>query len=344
MTIDIADTPVRLRSPADVVDAVPYLVGFQPDDSVVVISLRGKRSRLGVVARFDLPTPRGATQRADEALGYLRRDGARRTIVVCYPPADGPAHPSVRPVADALTHRLTSAGIKVAEALCVCDGRWWSLQCDGVDCCPPEGTPLEGGRTSTLAAAMAVHGRVTFASREQLARTVEPVGGLAGAAMREALPRVRAQLNGRVAAGRATEVASESLEFFHEAVRHRLAIERCVVTALAVDDAARLIVGLDDVHVRDKIIAWAVGERGLATRSLFAELVPRAVRPFDVVPLTVLAWIAFLQGNGALAGIAVDRALEADPRYQMARILDEALRVGLNPSRFRSSLRELGSL
>jgi hypothetical protein len=52
--------------------------------------------------------------------------------------------------------------------------------------------------------------------------------------------------------------------------------------------------------------------------------------------LTVFAWISYLQGNGALAGMALDRALAAEPNYDLAQLLDHALRRALNPEVFRS--------
>ncbi|MFD0787811.1 DUF4192 family protein, partial [Micromonospora azadirachtae] len=49
--------PPRLavRSPADLLAAVPYLLGFHPADSVVVVAMRGRR--VVFAARADLPDP-----------------------------------------------------------------------------------------------------------------------------------------------------------------------------------------------------------------------------------------------------------------------------------------------
>jgi hypothetical protein len=105
------------------------------------------------------------------------------------------------------------------------------------------------------------------------------------------------------------------------------------------DDAARLIVGLADVHVRDELLTWFGDEWGDVTRGLLVELVRRAVPPHDVAPLTVFGWLCYLQGEGVLAGIAVDRALAAEPDYGLAQILDQALSGALNPEVFRSALR-----
>jgi hypothetical protein len=55
--------------------------------------------------------------------------------------------------------------------------------------------------------------------------------------------------------------------------------------------------------------------------------------------LTTLAWIAYLQGDGGFAGIAVDRALEADPDHRFAQLLDRALNVPVNPDVFRTAFK-----
>ena len=46
---------LRLSSPEQVLAAVPYLLGFAPSESVVVLSLRGKQ--IGLTMRLDLDTP-----------------------------------------------------------------------------------------------------------------------------------------------------------------------------------------------------------------------------------------------------------------------------------------------
>jgi hypothetical protein len=337
MISDLAKPLLRLRSPSDIVEAVPYLVGFQPEDSLVVLSLRGERLRVGLTARVDLPPAESAERCAREFIGYLKRDNAVRAIVVFYPPSDGPAYPSVSPIADAFTKRLERARIAVADVLCVSDGRWWSLQCTDGDCCPPDGTPVPQGATSVTAATMAVAGQVVLSSRGELEQTIAPVGGVVAAAMEHALRRADIQLADNVATGRLGAVTGETLELFGAIVNHTVASDPGAgAPTLGIDDAARLIVGLGDVHARDEVITWFDGTRGEATLGLVTELVRRALPPWDVPALTVFGWISYLQGNGALAGIALARALAAEPDYYLAQLLDTALTGALNPDVFRS--------
>ena len=58
-----------------------------------------------------------------------------------------------------------------------------------------------------------------------------------------------------------------------------------------------------------------------------------------VAPLaTALAGCAWLDGNGALATVALERALEADPSYSLARLLDRAISHSVPPSVWTESL------
>jgi Domain of unknown function (DUF4192) len=340
MTTD-TQVPVKLRSPADIIDAVPYLVGFEPHESLVVLSLRGPRSRLGLTARVDLPAANSATACARDFVGYLKRDGAARAIIVIYPPSGGILHPSVKPLANALTKHLARARIEVSEVLCVCDGRWWSLQCADAECCPPSGTLIARDTTSELAAAMTVEGRVVMGSREELAAMLDPVGGLAATAMAHAIPRVDEEFAARVVAGHKRQVVAESIALFRTAV-HRREVDASGLVAsgseLTVDEAARLIVALDSFAVRDEVLTWYEGDWGEATRVLLMELARRSVLPLQAAALTVLGWVCYLQGEGVLAGIAIDRALTVDPEYSLAVLLDQVLSGAVNPSIFHDTI------
>lgn len=329
---------LKLSTPADIVDAVPHLVGFQPENSVVCMSLRGARKRLGLVSRGDLPPLRFIRQCATDAARYLEHDGAQHAIVVLYPDDVGPANAGVVAMHDALAKALAKRSINLVEALCVYDGRWWSLLCHDDGCCPPGGTPIDNERTSLVAAEMAVNGRVVFNSRSELERTVAPVRGAAARDMRAELSRARFDLQSRIDNGQRADAAAESISRYDEAVRARQLIGETPAT-LSPDDAARLIVALDDVLVRDQILTWAEGERAEALRQLLAELAPRAMKGFEAPVLTAYALACYLQGNGALAGIAVERARKADPSYNLARLVDDALLRCVSPKVLRAWLR-----
>ena len=346
------DQPVlKLRSPADVCEAVPYLVGFEPAESLVVVSLRGPRQRAGVTARIDLPDAVAARAVAELVVDHLERDGASAAIVVAYSDvaeAGGrgvtarSADVAVRAVLEACGAR----GIAVAEALRVAEGRWTSYTCAG-ECCPPSGTPVRDrlAEPSACAAALTVEGRQVLAGRSVLEGSIAPVGGLLAAAMRASLESELDAFLAAVRRRRSSAYGDATVRLAHEWVG------RCARGgALTVDAAARLLVGLLDREVRDRCIGGGLG--GLAGRDdppfagdaleLWRELVRRALLPGTAAPVaTLLAACAYLDhGNGALANVALERALADQPTYVMAHYLRAMLDGGIAPSTVRRRLED----
>lgn len=347
------DQPVlRLRSPADVCEAVPYLVGFEPAESLVVVSLRGPRHRAGVTARIDLPDAVTAPMMASLIIDHLERDGAAAAIVVAYTEEANPglaadarsADVAVRAVLDACVDR----GIGVAEALRVTAGRWTSYTCSEA-CCPPGGTPVRDrlDEPSACAAAMTAEGRQVLAGRSVLEGSIAPARGLLAAAM-------RARLNDEVDGFLGAVQSQRSSVYGDATVRlARAWVDRLARgEALTVDVAARILAGMLDRDVRDRCLGGGMGSLGRAddppfppdALELWRELVRRALLPGTAAPVaTLLAACAYLDhGNGALANVALDRALADQPTYVMARYLRAMLDGGIAPAKVRQWLDDPG--
>ena len=78
-----------LSTPHDLLAAVPFLLGYHPEESLVVISLH--HGVVGMAMRIDLPEPElsddtGVAKQAAHLAHYLGRDGADGAIVVGYLP------------------------------------------------------------------------------------------------------------------------------------------------------------------------------------------------------------------------------------------------------------------
>jgi hypothetical protein len=67
----------------------------------------------------------------------------------------------------------------------------------------------------------------------------------------------------------------------------------------------------------------------------FAPIEPQARTELHEEGAALLAFAAWLAGDGALAWCALDRCEEAEPGYRMAALLTHALAAALPPSSWR---------
>jgi hypothetical protein len=116
-----------------------------------------------------------------------------------------------------------------------------------------------------------------------------------------------------------------------------LAVRRYADGARLTDDElARLTLLLVRIEVRD--LCWArittAGERLATHLDLWRDVTRRARADLVAAPATLLGYAAWRSGNGALAWVAVQRALAANPAYSLALLLSEALDRALPPSLF----------
>ncbi|MGW5672553.1 DUF4192 domain-containing protein, partial [Micromonospora sp. NPDC003776] len=315
---------LAVRSPADLIAAVPYLLGFHPADSVVVVALRGRR--VVFAARGDLPEP-GADPRpaAGHLAEVIARQGSESATVIGYGP---PVR--VTPAVDAVGEALDRAGLLVLDALRVTDGRWWSYLCTEPDCCPPDGTPYDPGASEVSAAAVFA-GQVALPDRAALTAQVSALDGPVRVAMRRATVRAR----GRLAA--LTEEATETALVGGRSVRSagvaavRTAFRRARRgERLTDDEVAWLTVLLTQLPVRDH--AWERTDGRDADISLWTDVLRRAEPELIAAPGSLLAFAAWRAGYGALAAVALERVLAARPDYSLALLLDDLLRRGVPPS------------
>jgi len=326
---------LRLSSPGDLVEAVPYLLGYHPSDSMVALALRGSRRRVVFTMRLDLPQPGEgdiATPLAQSVGDYLAHAKADQAVLVVYGDTgdvlDGLPHSGF---IEAATRALVRRRIAVIEALYVGAGRWWSYTCDLPTCCPSEGTPITTDGCSTVAATATYAGMVALPNREAVEKILEPEGFLAGAGMAQALARADEALTAQVIDRRSIEVLrAETRALLTDAVDSE--------PVLSDDAAARLIVGIEDIVVRDECCEWAGTERARPAQRLWVQLARRAAPGYDIVPLALVGWFAWRDGDSTLARIAVDRCLRSDPGYSLARLLQEALDFAVNPAALSTKL------
>jgi len=69
-----------------------------------------------------------------------------------------------------------------------------------------------------------------------------------------------------------------------------------------------------------------------AHRRLWTDVVRRAQPGYVAAPAALLAFTAWQAGDGAVANVALDRALADTPGYTMALLLRDAIAAGAPPS------------
>jgi hypothetical protein len=242
----------------------------------------------------------------------------------------------VTPVVLALRDRLAARRLPVLEVLRVADGRYWSYVCGDPGCCPPEGVSFDPATSPAVTAAV-VDGCVALPSRAALEKRLAPLGGLGRVAMTQATERADQRLVDLVEASEDKKRGAVLKAAGVSAVDCAVARQRA--GACLDDDAlAWLTVVLVYVPVRD--YAWEAigGDLGVHI-GLWTDVLRRADPELVAAPATLLAFAAWRAGEGAVASIAVTRALAADPDYQMALLLDQALAGGLSPAEWDAARR-----
>jgi hypothetical protein len=322
---------VRASGPADLLALVPRLLGFHPQDSVVVVTVGDATHRFH--ARVDLPTDPVTTE---ELTSYLvdvaTRNGVRALAVVVY----SDDAPLVRVVVDELCRRLRRMRIDLVCAIRADGRQWWRV--GGARDWASPGTPYDVASHPLMAEAV-VEGTVVLGSRQELADT------LVGSDPEDASTVVRLadEITERLRDNQQNPAAARRNHLVHEGrwIRHR--VRRFLTDSQRLDahDVARLGVLLaESIELRD--VAWAemTHEDAGAHVDLWRDVVRRSPPQLRAAPATLLGFAAWLSGNGALAWCAVDCAQQCDPDYSLAALLADALAGAIPPSVWRPFPRE----
>lgn len=249
----------------------------------------------------------------------------------------------------ALVERLRTAcaarEMPVLDVLWADGGRWWSYLCGDTRCCPPAGKVVDPASAEHLAAELALSGRGVLPNREALERAVAfapPLGADAAVsafrtAMSPALDEVEDALRREV-----------RLPFAFADSALLAAVERCAPGGPGVgdEDCVRLVTFLTMRCLRSGGLQWLGGGRHDAAEALWLQLTRKAPPPWGAAPAARLAVYAYARGDGALARVALERALADNPDDVVAREvrawLDRGLRPGEVVRRVRRVVRRLG--
>lgn len=323
---------IRLTSPAAVCCAIPYLLGFRPEGSAVLLWLEG--SDLILTQRIDLPAPEVDATLWATAVGSHPVAGTTSTVIAVLFPSDETttALGRLQELARALVGQGWADRTDVVRAL---PDAWSDLLCDDAACCAPEGEPIDPRLRDAVAAEFAVQGCSPLRSREAVVAALGPDADL--------VEQVTG--TGALVGERGVSLSGQRREAWRdEMIAAVMAWARDRSASPEPRRLASLLLALRDTRVRDTVL-WELARlrprRVLAAAEQFARLL-RAAPQGDVAPAATLACACYwLAGDGTRAGIAVDRALDDAPEYVMAQVFDHALRNGSPPYVWRDAMGEL---
>ncbi|MFC5665607.1 DUF4192 family protein [Kitasatospora misakiensis] len=347
--------PITMRGPADMAEALPYLLGFFPDDSIVAVGLQPPDLHQGGVIRLDIPEsaeewPAAAEETAALLVRLSERQERRPVQVLLYlcqdPAAEAlgrepgpPVAEGLRPLAERLRKAFESRGVRVKESLCVSAGRWWSFLCTREGCCDPAGHPINRvPGPGPVAVAATVAGLAPRGSRKEILAGLAPVGPPGAESARAALARAAAAPGTGPDPGRRLSLdRGESTRLLDAAVAEFMA----GATSLDDDRAARLLLALQDRVLRDRAAEYARPDELAPTRRLWTFLATRCVAPYEscaAPPLTLLAWVAWVAGDTATARVVLGHTLRRNPSYLLAQLLYESMNGGFAPETLLASV------
>jgi hypothetical protein len=306
---------LTVRTPEDVLALVVSVLGFQPSDSVVMVT---RTAAASFHARADLPLDQEEVLALAEHLAEAATvNQAQEAIIVTY---SGDRHLCDAMTA-ALAEQLGTRGIDVDLAVREHAGRWYRA-----------GDPFGGegfeydltGHPFVLECRFL--DREIYRDRAELASSLRGPTELVTSterALAQAAQKVLAQ-----GAGGASVDGSDELGW---------ALERVVgEDRLSPDEIARLALDLGVREIRDGL--WLAMDRATAAdwRRRLKEIV-RAT-PDDLVaePAGLLAFASWLSGDGALAWCAVDLVRTVEPDHTLASLVAQALEAAVPPSAWDS--------
>jgi hypothetical protein len=164
---------LRITGPEDILGFIPHSLGYWPENSLVAMTLQGKR--LGATLRVDLPEPGGGSDRSDMLAGFARNvvtylqadDAADGSLLAFFTDADADAGTDTDSAGDGrawadllreLELALEAAGLPLRDAWIIGPEFWRNAHCSDPECCGMPGRPVEQIRNSRLNAEMVYRG------------------------------------------------------------------------------------------------------------------------------------------------------------------------------------------
>jgi hypothetical protein len=308
----------------ELINALPALFGFPPENSLVTLGMEGPRIAFGM--RLDLADVGDAVDRtADLAVRHLERQEAEGAIIL----AIGEPLDLGRRLVLAVEARLIR--VRPMAGGWATDDRYWVSMAGG----SPRGYAYRRSLDHPAAVQAVWEGQEIASSRAAVEATMAPLDGTRLDEVEAMADRVLEDLaresepdantRGRVEAQLADDVVPvlDELREGKAVSDARLLRMAFLVTRIEVRDAAWGLITPD--NAREFVRVWLH----------VARHVPHAWAPSAY---SLAAFASWMCGDGAKSVMAAEQALRLDPDYSMAALILELATSGLSPNVWRRSV------
>ena len=313
-------TATELTSPHDLLAVVPFMVGYHPKDSLVVMALRD--AKVSMAMRVDFPDSESIASVSATVAGHLARELADEAIIVGYLPIDVTESDPLEIVRSIIALQ----GISVKECIVVRGGRFRSNLCADLECCPPEGNLIPEILDSRVTAEQVAAGNpLPYLDLDEMKRSISalPID-------KELVQLIQGIEEIDYAGDDVTAHQREGANAINE-MAISFSKEQKIEDK---SDVALVLVRLLDLQVRDYAMGMTTEETSDQLWDMWRYLLRLAPQGYVAPVAVIFATMSYERGDGALAQRALDRAMEDAPGYQMAKLLRRTFAAGWPPSAF----------
>ena len=310
------------------ITAIPALLGFVPDRSLIVLTFRCDHTIIATM-RYDLllrhdGRPSTELRATIAGIGELGREyGAEATAVVIVDDRyriEGPQYRTILALCDRAFAPCGGLSAGLITARIAHGQRWWAGR-TGTGVPAPVHVPasreglVDDPHTSPTAVREAVTtGRRVLDCRDEMTTMLDPVTCECPTCTRPP-----------------DSADADSGSLLRLVLAHLRRGQR-YPAAIGCADAAALATALTDLTVRDVLLALAVTDLRGDAETLWRALARRLSGTARASAASLLAHLHYIAGEGAYAAVALDCALDADPDWSFAVLLSQALRTGAHPA------------
>lgn len=308
----------------DLINALPALFGFPPENSLVALGLQGPRVVFGM--RLDLADVGDDIDRtADLAVRHLEQQRAEGAIAL----AIGEPLDLGRRLVLAIETRLVR--VRPVAGGWATDDRYWVSMSGG----SARGYPYRRSLHHPAAAQAVWEGQEIASSRAAIEASMAPVHGdrvqevnkVAGQVVREypreSGPEVDTPEGAKACFANDVVPTLEDLRYGKPVSDHRLLRLAFLVTRVRIRDEAWGLIGPD--NARDYVRVWLH-----VARNVPHEWAPAAY--------SLASFACWMSGDGAKSVMAAQQALRLSPDYSMAGLMLDLATSGISPEAWRRTI------